>query len=99
MPADHIATNSQVKELLAIGIAMVAGLIARTLVSDEPFQLRRFIGEIILAVMFGVAIFAVGIIQGMGFWQTMLVALLSGMGTTRSLEWLIKASKITRGQG
>lgn len=88
----------QLKEFLAIVTAMVAGLIAQTLVNDEPFNVKRFIGEIILAVMFGVAIFAFGVIQGMGFWQTLLISLLSGMGTTRSIEWLIKATKITKGQ-
>lgn len=94
----QILENMQIRELMAVAVTMVAGLIARTLVNDDPFNIRRFIGEVILAVMFGAAIYAFGMIQQMDFWQTLLMALLSGMGTTRSLEWLIKASKMSRGQ-
>ncbi|MBO9492071.1 hypothetical protein J7384_17045 [Endozoicomonas sp. G2_1] len=91
-------TSTQTKELLAIALTMLAGFIARTLVSDEPFNVKRFFGEMILSIMFGGAIYAFGIIQSMDFWHTFLIALLSGMGTTRSIEWLIKASKISKGQ-
>lgn len=98
MPQNNIAEWVHFKELVAIAMTMVAGLVAQTLVSDEPFKLKRFLGELILATMFGMAIYAFGIIQGLGFWQTLLISLLSGMGTTRSIEWIIKASKITKGQ-
>jgi hypothetical protein len=98
MPQNTLIDWLQFKELLAVAVAMAAGLIARTLVSEEPFKTQTFIGELILACMFGAAIYAFGIIQDMGFWQTMLIALLSGMGTTRSIEWVIKASKIGKGE-
>jgi hypothetical protein len=94
---DHIISNPQLREFAAIITAMFAGLIAKTLVSEEPFKIKVFIGELILSGMFGAALYAFGIIQGLGFWQTLLIALLSGMGTTRSLEWLIKLSKMTKG--
>lgn len=95
---DNDSLNSQeIKEIVAVIITMIGGLIANTLVNDEPFNVRRFVGEMILAIMFGASIYAFGIIQELGFWQTLLIALLSGMGTTRSLEWLIKVTKITKG--
>jgi len=93
---DKILETPFLRELIAVVIAMIAGLVARTLVNNEPFNLRKFCGELILAIMFGTAIYAFGVIQSLGFWQTLLIGLLSGMGTTRSLEWLISASKAVR---
>lgn len=94
---DRIIHEPILRDFLAMVCAMIAGLIAKTLVSNDPFNKRKFIGEIILAAMFGAAIYAVGIIQGLGFWQTLLMSLLSGMGTTRSVEWLIKIAKAAKG--
>lgn len=94
---EKLLDHPLLRSMFAIVCAMVAGMIARTLVSDEPFNLKHFIGELILAAMFGLAIWSVGVLQGLDFFQTFLMALVSGMGTTRSLEWLLRAAKSTKG--
>ena len=90
---DKILTDPTLREAAIIMFTLFVGYIARTLVSAEPFKLKKFLGELIISCMMGAAIYAFGIIQGMGFWQTLLIALLSGMGTTRYIEWMVKASR------
>jgi len=94
---DRIIEDPSIREALAMVVTLIVGYVARTLVSNEPFKLKRFIGELIISCMMGAAIYAFGVIQGMGFWQTLLIALLSGMGATRSIEWMVKASRGVNG--
>lgn len=90
---DRLISDPSIKEAAAIVVTLLVGYVARSLVSDEPFRLRKFIGEMLISCMMGAAIYAFGVIQDMGFWQTLLIALLSGMGATRSIEWMVKASR------
>lgn len=90
---DKLATEPYIKEGAAIVAALVIGYVARTLTSDEKFDLKNFLGEMILSAMMGAAIYLLGFIQEVGFAQTMVVALFSGMGATRSFEWLAKMFK------
>lgn len=90
---DRIISDPNVRDALAVVAALVVGFIARTLTIKERFNLKQFIGEMILSAMMGGVIYLFGFIQSLGFWETLLIALLSGIGATRSLEWVVKASQ------
>ncbi len=87
---DRLIHDTGVREVLAIMAALVAGYVAKTLTSKDKFNLKHFAGEMIISVMMGWAIYAFGIINELGFWETLLIALWSGMGATRTFEWATK---------
>ena len=66
------------------------GVIAKALVSSEPFCARKFWGEIILAVIGAVLFFSFGLMQGMNPLQIMFFGALASLGGVRLIEWGIK---------
>jgi len=72
---------------------ILLGHVARNLVSDEPFNIRKFIGEMILAAIGAVSIYVMGLLQGLPEPQIIFIGLLTSLGGLRALEW---AAKITR---
>jgi hypothetical protein len=75
-------------------IAMVIfGTVGRILISDEPFILRRFIGELLLGFVAAVMLYAAGLLQGFTPLQLTVVGGLAGLGGVRVIEWIIKIAK------
>lgn len=75
---------------MIIGL-FLTGYVARTLVSREPFDKRRFFGEAILTVIGAVGFYAAGLLQGMNPLQMIMFGCLGSLGGLRAIEWTIKA--------
>lgn len=82
--------------LLSFVGMLVVGTLARVLVSDEPLDLRKLSGELLLALLAAVALFYLGVLQGLSTPQMMAVGSLAGLGGVRLLEWVIKIAKAAR---
>lgn len=84
------------RELLWILTLFILGAIAHTLISKEPFDLKRFTGELILASVAAVAMWAFGLMQGMSPIQMIFFGAMGGLGGVRLVEWGIKIAKAAR---
>lgn len=84
---------SQIKVFVWVVLSMAMGLLARTLIDPTPIDWRRFAGELILAVLAGVTLFAFGVIQEMESWQIVVMGGLAGLGGVRLVEWIIKIAR------
>jgi hypothetical protein len=74
----------------SVAIMFVLGVLAKALVSNEPFCFRRFAGELILAMIGAVLFYSFGLMQGMSVIQMMFFGALSALGGVRLVEWGIK---------
>lgn len=92
MPEKELLNHADSTALGAIAL-FVFGWIGKYLVSSEPFDPRRFTGELMLSCLSGYALYLIGVLQGLEPQVIFLVAVLSGMGVTRGLEWTIKILK------
>lgn len=75
----------------------ILGTLARVLVSNEPFCWRRFLGEIILALIGAILFYSFGLMQGMSTIQIMFFGALSALGGVRLVEWAIKGFAKVKG--
>jgi len=75
---------------------VVTGTVGRILISDEPFNGRRFGGELVLAMVSGVMLYSIGLLQGLDPLQMAVTGSLAGLGGVRFVEWLIKIAKKVR---
>lgn len=99
MPDQH--TAHEVAKEIGVGngsmwlviFLMVMGTIGRTLVSNEPFDVKRFSGEVILSVIGAIMLYSFGLLQGMSIPQIILLGSLGSLGGLRILEWLIRLAK------
>lgn len=82
----------QDRTLVALVTMAAFGYAFRFLVSGEPFNLRRFAGEMGISVMGAVGLYAAGIMQGMSIEQVMLLGIAAALGWLRLAEWLTKAA-------
>lgn len=71
--------------MITIGLTML-GLIARILLKDEPINWRKFAGELILAGIGGITLWAAGMLQELPLFGMLLMAGLSGLGGVKALE-------------
>lgn len=78
-----------------IGMGVV-GAMARVFVSQEPFDVRRFAGELMMAALTGVMLYSFGLLQGLSTPQMMFLGSLGGLGGVRLAEWMIKLIKTAR---
>ena len=78
------------KGFYAIFSFITAGLLAKKLISPERIDWRKFAGEWILAGLGAVALWAMGVLNGLTLLQMILVGTAAGLGGVRSLEWAIK---------
>ena len=81
------------RTLWAFILMVIMGTVGRILVSDEPFILRRFAGEILLAFVGGSMLYAVGLLQDLNTLQLIVLGGLAGLGGVRTIEWLIKIAR------
>ena len=87
------AVNYTDRTLWGFIAMMIIGTVGRILVSDEPFVLRRFVGEILLGFVGAVMLYAIGLLQGLNPLQLIVLGGLAGLGGVRVIEWLIKIAK------
>ena len=83
----HFIFESPAWTLIAL---FVMAIVSRTLLSDEPFKLKKFAGEIVLAVIGAILLFSFGVLEGMTPPQLVLAGGLGSLGGVRLLEWGIK---------
>ncbi len=69
----------------------VFGSMARSLVSDEPFDVRKLIGELIFSGIAAIIMYSMGLMQGMNEYQIVCFGALGSLGGVRSVEWALKA--------
>ncbi|AZZ92762.1 hypothetical protein EUZ85_19350 [Hahella sp. KA22] len=86
------------KEFWTVLVLFVAGFVARTLVSQEPFDRKKFLGELILTAIGAVALYAAGALQGMSDLQMLMFGALGSLGGLRAVEWVIKAAAQVKGK-
>lgn len=77
---------------MTIGLFIV-GSMARTLISDEPFILRKFLGEMLFALIGAVVLWSFGLLQGMSPAQIVFLGGLGSLGGIRLLEWILRIAK------
>lgn len=82
--------------LWGVVIMFFAGELARNLISNEPFNPKKFMGEMIVAGLGGVATYSFGVFQGMSTAEIILIGSLAALGSFRMLEWAIRAAKMMR---
>ena len=80
---------------VVVGIILL-GHLARNLVSDEPFNLKKFIGEMLLSGIGAIAIYLLGILQGLPESQIILIGSLTSLGGVRALEWAAKIYRLSK---
>lgn len=80
---------------VVIGIVLL-GHLARNLVSDEPFRLKKFVGEMLIAGIGAVVIYLMGILQGLPEAQIILIGSLTSLGGVRALEWAAKIYRLSK---
>lgn len=95
-PNDGQEVNWADKSLWIVIGMILLGHLARNLVSDEPFNLKKFIGEMVLAGIGAVVIYLMGVLQGMPPIQIILVGCLTSLGGIRVLEWLAKIYRLSK---
>lgn len=65
-------------------------VLAYRLVGNEPINLRRLIGELILALVGAGVFHALGLLKGLSGPEYWLMIFLAAMGGLRSIEWSLK---------
>lgn len=64
--------------------------LARTLVSKEPLDWKRLLGELILTAISAIALYSAGLLNGMSPLQMVFAGALGSLGGLRAVEWMIK---------
>jgi hypothetical protein len=87
------------KTLLSIIAMSALATLARTLVSDEPFDLRRCLGELIFSIIGAVLMYTMGLMQGMTDVQIIFFGALGSLGGVRLVEWAMGIAQKIRQAG
>lgn len=93
---EQTSVNWADKSLWVVVGLILLGHMARNLVSDEPFNLKKFIGEMLLAGIGAVVIYLFGILQGLPEIQIILIGSLTSLGGIRALEWAAKIYRLSK---
>ena len=81
-------------------VAMFAlGSVARTFVSNEPFDFKKFVGEIIFSVIGAVLMYSLGLMQNMNEVQIVGFGALASLGGVRSIEWVLRIARKIKSSG
>lgn len=81
--------HQEIIKPIAVVITFSLAVVARHLLNEEEIKFRAFIGEMILAVIFGLLLVFLGVIRGSTFPETMFLACACGLGINRSVQWLV----------
>lgn len=87
------------KTLLSFVAMFVVGAMARVFISDEPFDFRRFAGEVMLAALAAIMMYSFGLLQGLTLAQMMFLGSLGGLGGVKVVEWLLQIIKTAKDAG
>jgi len=74
---------------MIIGLSAL-GAAGRNLLSKEPFEIKKFLGELILSIIGAVIVWSFGLMQGMTVPQMIFFGGLSAWGGIRTIEWGLK---------
>lgn len=77
----------------------ILGSMARTFVSNEPFDVKKFLGEVIFSAISAVIMYSMGLMQGMSEAQIVCFGALASLGGVRSVEWALKAANQFKSMG
>lgn len=80
--------QEEVLKPISIVITFALAVVARNLLNEEKIKFRAFIGEMILAVIFGLLLIFTGVVKGTTYAETMVIACGCGLGLNRSVQWL-----------
>lgn len=81
--------DSAALKALAIVSTFAFAVVARNLLNEEKIKLRAFVGEMILAIIFGLLLVFLGVIRAASFPETMVLACACGLGINRSVQWVV----------
>lgn len=81
--------NHEFLKPLSVIVVLALAAVARNLLNEEKIKFRAFIGEIILAVIFGLLLIFTGIVKGASYAETMILACGCGLGLNRSCQWIM----------
>jgi len=76
--------------LWSVVVMFVLGSMARAFASNEPFDARKFIGEIIFSAIGAIMLYSMGLMQNMNEVQIIGFGAFASLGGVRSIEWAIK---------
>jgi len=91
--AFHITDRTFLKVLLLF----TAGTVARTLLSPEPINWKKFVGEMIFSAIGAVTFQAYQITQHMSNVEIIFLGGMTSLGIIRSMEWILKVILAIRG--
>lgn len=89
-------TNTAVEQtandwrLFVIIIMLWLGVVARRLIGDEPLHVRKLFGELLLSLIFGVGLWALGLLQGLNGLQLITLGAFSALGGGRTVELVLR---------
>lgn len=96
-PPPHHKEQFHPQSTLLIVLALVViGTLGRILVSDEKFDLKKLLGEMLLAGVGAIGLWAYGILQEFHPAEQVLYGSLLALGGVRALEWAIKAIRLIK---
>jgi len=93
---NHVAVNTWLwsdRLMWSVILMFLLGSVARTFVSNEPFDVKKFVGEIIFSAIGAVMMYSMGLMQGMSEAQIVCFGAMASLGGIRSFEWFIKIAK------
>lgn len=106
MPTEAIAAAASVqywdwcsKTLLSVVAMFLLGSMARTFVSSEPFDSKKFCGELIFSAIAAIAMYSMGLMQGMSEVQIVGFGAFASLGGVRTIEWALKIANNIKGTG
>lgn len=99
MPEKEILQHMSMtdKTMWSVIILFMLGSMARSLISDEPFCLRKFLGEMIFSTIGGIILYSFGLLQHMSIPELICFGGLGSLGGIRMLEWMFKIAKQVKG--
>lgn len=82
--------------LLIVLALVIVGTVGQMLVSDEKFDVKKMLGELLLAGVGAMGLWAYGILQEFHPAEQVLYGSLLALGGVRALEWVIKAIRLIK---
>lgn len=80
--------DSAFLKAFAVVSTFAFAVVARNLLNEEKVRFRAFIGEVILAIIFGLLLVFLGVIRAASFPETMTLACLCGLGINKTVSWI-----------
>jgi len=99
---ERVVNEAQIwfDEVLWSVVAMfLMGSMARTFVSEEPFDCKKFFGELLFSTIGAVIMYSAGLMQGMTEIQIVGFGAMASLGGVRMFEWFMKIAKGVRKSG